>query len=63
MAEEIDNDLGVRFVKMVAVLVVQASETFPNLLSTELREGGADLAGLTARLEDVQSMPLTGRKM
>ena len=62
MAEEIDNDFGVRIVKMVAVLVVQASKTFPSLLSTELREGGADLAGLAARLEAVQSMPLAGSK-
>ena len=63
MAEEIDNDFGVRIVKMVAVLVVQASKTFPSLLSTELREGGADLAGLAARLEAVQSMPLAGSKI
>ena len=63
MAEEIDNDFGVRIVKMVAVLVVQASKTFPSLLSTELREGGADLAGLAARLEAVQSMPLAGSEI
>ena len=64
MAEEIDNDFGVRIVKTVAVLVVQASKTFPSLLSTELRgRRSADLAGLAARLEAVQSMPLAGSEI
>ena len=45
MAEEIDNDFGVRIVQMVAVLLTNTTKHMPHMISKDLQEGGAEFRG------------------
>ena len=61
MAEEIDNDFGVRIVQMVAVLLTNTTKHMPHMISKDLQEGGAELEALSATLGSVLPAPLAGK--
>ena len=61
MTKGIDLDLGMRIIKMVAVLLEQSINHHPHMLSEDLRKGGAGLVTLAATLDSTLplALPLT----